>query len=47
MIIKADSNLKKHGISFNEAMTVFEERYLTIGYSGQNRLLLVVNTERV
>lgn len=59
---KADSNLKKHGISFNEAMTVFEdtlsltfddpihsnseERYLTIGYSCQNRLLLVVNTER-
>jgi uncharacterized protein len=23
-----------------------EERYLTIGYSCQNRLLLVVNTER-
>ena len=59
---KADSNLKKHGISFNEAITVFEdplcltfddpiysnseERYLTIGYSYQNRLLLVVNTER-
>lgn len=59
---KAKSNLKKHGVSFNEAKTVFEdpfsltledpihseleERYLTIGYSCQNRLLLVVNTER-
>ncbi len=59
---KADNNLKKHGISFNEAMTVFEDplcltfddpihsnseqRYLTIGYSCQNRLLLVINTER-
>ncbi len=59
---KAQVNLTKHGISFNEARTVFEDfssitlndpthsisefRFLTIGYSSQNRLLLVVHTER-
>lgn len=59
---KASLNLKKHGISFNEAITVFEDpysitlddpihsqleaRFLIIGYSRYNRLLLVVHTER-
>ena len=59
---KAQSNLMKHGISFEEAATVFEdpvavtfedhehstneERLVTIGYSAQLRVLLVVNTDR-
>ena len=59
---KAQSNLIKHGISFEEAATVFDDpvavtfsdqehsemeaRYVTIGYSTQPRLLLVINTER-
>ena len=53
---KAKINLRKHDISFNEAKTVFEDTYsltlddpthlLTISYSSQNRLLLVVHAER-
>jgi uncharacterized protein len=59
---KAQLNLRKHGISFSEAKTVFndpllltypdelhseyEERFLSIGYSNQTRLLLVVHTEQ-
>jgi uncharacterized DUF497 family protein len=59
---KAASNLKKHGVSFDEAVTVFfdplaatfddpdhsvgERRLLTIGYSSQDRLVLVCHTER-
>lgn len=59
---KAIRNLKNHGISFEEASTVFddpilitfldekhsigENRYITIGLSQQNRLLLIAHTER-
>jgi uncharacterized protein len=59
---KAAKNLRKHGVSFVEAATVFgetlsvtapdpdhsfgEDRYITIGRSGQDRLLLVAHTER-
>lgn len=61
-VYKAQSNLSKHGVSFEEAKTVFndpllltysddfpsetEDRFLSIGYSGRQRLLLVVHTER-
>ena len=56
------ANLKKHGVSFEEAMTVFgdplgricedprhseaEERYVLLGESRQQRLLVVMFTER-
>ena len=59
---KAQSNLRKHGVSFEEAKTVFndpllltypddfhsatEDRLISIGYSGRQRLLLVVHTEQ-
>ncbi len=59
---KAQSNLIKHGVSFEEADTAFDDplaltfndqqhseseaRYVTIGYSAQLRLLLVINTAR-
>jgi hypothetical protein len=59
---KARSNLAKHGVSFDEATTVFgdplsitisdplhsefEERFVLIGYSLRNRLLVVVHAER-
>ncbi|MBM3131101.1 MAG: BrnT family toxin [Chloroflexi bacterium] len=59
---KAQENLKKHKISFDEAKTVFtdsfsitipdpkhsldEPRYIDIGISGKNRVLIVVYTER-
>jgi hypothetical protein len=59
---KAAGNLAKHGVSFEEAVTVFddplfmtvvddehssdEERYITIGASRQNRLLLVAHTDQ-
>ena len=59
---KAESNLSKHGISFTEAQTVFddplyvdfydpdhseaEHRYIIIGESSKNRILLVSYTER-
>ena len=59
---KAEANLGKHGISFDEARTVFddplyvdfydpdhsddERRYIIIGRSRQERLLLVSYTER-
>lgn len=58
---KAHANMQKHGISFEEAKTIFndpllltypddfhseqEERLISIGYSNQARLLLVVHTE--
>lgn len=58
---KADLNLSKHGVSFDEAKTVLqdpfyldffdpdhsygENRYIIIGYSSKNRLLLVSYTE--
>jgi hypothetical protein len=60
---KARSNFAKHGVTFDEASTVFEdtfsirisdplhsedeERFVLIGYSHANRLLVVVHTERV
>lgn len=59
---KATLNLRKHGISFEEAQSVFydprsltishpdytktELRFIDIGISNQNRVLLVVYTER-
>ena len=59
---KAIWNLKKHRVSFDEAVTTFydplsatfddpdhsgdEQRYITIGFSSQGRLLVVGHTER-
>jgi uncharacterized DUF497 family protein len=59
---KAKKNLEIHGISFDEACTVFkdtlsltiydplhsddEDRFIVIGNSVDNRLLVVVHTER-
>jgi uncharacterized DUF497 family protein len=59
---KALINISKHGVSFEEASTVFsddhsitiydeahsidEDRYVDIGLSVSNRLLVVVYTER-
>jgi uncharacterized DUF497 family protein len=59
---KAKQNLKKHGVSFEEAGTVFgdplartihdpahseeEDRFVTLGASHGQRLLVVVFTER-
>lgn len=58
---KAEKNIAKHKISFDEAKTVFndpflitfpdeyhsesEERFISIGISSRNRMLLVVHTE--
>ncbi len=58
---KAFLNKSKHGVSFEEAMTVFgdhlsitiedpmhsknEQRYVTIGNSNNNRILVVIHTE--
>jgi len=59
---KAEDNLEKHGVSFEEGATIFndpliatvfdpdhsedEERYISIGTSVQEHLLVVVHTER-
>ena len=59
---KAVSNLSKHGVSFDEARTAFddplyidfydpdhsydEHRYIIIGQSRQNNLLVIAYTER-
>lgn len=59
---KAKQNLKKHGVSFEEAVTVFydplsaafddpdhsadEYRYVTIGLSSRDRLIVVAHAER-
>jgi uncharacterized DUF497 family protein len=59
---KADSNLKKHGVTFQEATSVFadalsitipdpnhsalEARFLDLGLSHRNRLLVISYTER-
>ena len=59
---KADKNLSRHGVSFGEAVTVFddplyidfydpdhsdeEERYLVVGESSNDRVLIVSYTER-
>ncbi len=58
---KARRNLAKHGVTFDEATTVFrdvlsvtihdplhsddEERFVLLGFSCRNRLLVVVHTE--
>jgi len=59
---KAESNARKHGVTFDEASTVFgdplallmpdpdhsldEERYLVLGMSNQQRLLVVAFAEQ-
>ena len=59
---KALHNLKKHGVDFQEAATVFadmlaitypdpdhsgdEDRFVMIGLSKRNRLLIVAHTDR-
>ena len=59
---KAESNIRKHGVSLDEAVTVFydplaatfndpdhsvgENRWITIGYSSQGRLLVVSHADR-
>ena len=59
---KAEANLRKHGVSFEEAQTVFtdplaitlpdpdhsedEERFIDIGMSDNQRVLVVGYTER-
>ncbi|MBI5141854.1 MAG: BrnT family toxin [Nitrospirae bacterium] len=59
---KAKRNLSLHGVSFDEAGTVFrdplsvtisdplhssdEDRFVVIGFSHRNRLLVVVHTDR-
>jgi uncharacterized DUF497 family protein len=59
---KAAANARKHGISFEEAASVFgdpaaltfadpdhsadEERWITIGRSGRQRVIFVAHTER-
>ncbi len=59
---KAKRNSKKHGVSFEEAVTVFydplsatfddpdhsanEQRFVTIGFSSQERLLVIAHSER-
>jgi uncharacterized DUF497 family protein len=59
---KARSNVEKHGVSFEEAATVFsdalsltiddplhsfdEQRFVTIGESAEQEILVVVHTER-
>ena len=60
--LKAHNNLRKHGVSFDEAVTVFEDplsisapdpvhsddeaRYVEIGLSGTDRLLVVAYAMR-
>jgi uncharacterized DUF497 family protein len=59
---KAELNLKRHGVAFKEAATVFrdplgitifdpdhseeEDRFITVGFSGSGRLLMVGHTDR-
>ncbi len=59
---KAVANFAKHGVSFDEASTVFgdplagtvgdpvhsdeESRFITIGQSAQDRVIVVVHTDR-
>jgi uncharacterized protein len=59
---KSRSNVQNHGVSFEEASTVFgdpltvtiddpqhslrESRWVTLGYSATQRLLVVVHTDR-
>jgi uncharacterized protein len=60
--LKAEINLRKHGVAFEEAITVFddlfyledydeasseqEDRFKAIGKSIDNRILVVIYTER-
>ena len=60
--VKALSNVEKHGVAFEEAVTVFqdpflitffdehhsdyEDRFISIGISERQRLLLVVHADR-
>jgi uncharacterized DUF497 family protein len=60
--IKESTSFKKHGVSFEEATTVFgdigsttisdplhsidEDRFIIIGHSHKNRIVVVVHTER-
>lgn len=60
--VKAFSNKDKHGVTFEEATTVFqdpflvtfldeyqsdyEDRFISIGISERQRLLLVIHTDR-
>jgi uncharacterized protein len=59
---KAKTNLKKHGVTFEEALTVLcdplaatfddpdhsevELRFVTVGYSFRNRLMVVSHADR-
>ncbi len=59
---KAKQNFKKHGVSFDEAVTTFydpltatfddpdhsigEQRYITVGFSSKNRLIVLAHTDR-
>ena len=59
---KAEQNIRKHSVSFEEAATVFsdpfsitiydplhskdEDRFVILGMSENNRLLVVIHTER-
>ena len=59
---KAQANLRKHGVTFTEAVSVFrnplscsvfdpdhsseEDRFITIGISRADRILVVAHTER-
>ncbi|MBC6430228.1 BrnT family toxin [Nostoc sp. HG1] len=46
---KAAANLRKHGVDFADAVTVFsddEERFITIGIDAFSRVLVVVYTWR-
>ena len=59
---KANQNLIKHGVTFEEASTAFgdkmsitiydplhskdEDRFILLGYSEKNKLLVVVHTDR-
>ena len=59
---KAELNLRRHRVPFDEAVTVFydplaatfddpdhsvgERRFITVGYSSHERLLVVVHVER-
>ena len=60
--VKAESNLRKHGVSFGEASTAFgdplsltlldhahsdeEERFVLLGQTRSQRLVVVVHTDR-
>lgn len=46
---KAKANLRKHGVTFEEAETVFsddEERFVLLGMSSVPRILVVVHAHR-